>query len=62
MTDPQPTPHHITRPRSRLRAGWRLMIEALRQAVPADDPLCEHGYGTGYCPGEICRHSDQGDR
>ena len=58
MTDPQPTQQHSTSGWTRLRAAWGLMVEALRQAVPADDPLCEHGYGAGYCPGALCHHSD----
>ena len=59
MTDPQPMKKGSTSAWTRLRAAWRLMLEALRQAIPADEPWCEHGYAAGYCPGELCPHSDQ---
>ncbi len=72
MTDPQPTKHHSTSPFVRLwRAAFatgtltrfeKALRALLRGVVPADDPLCEHGYGAGYCPGEICPHSDGGGR
>ena len=43
-----------------MRRLARAVPEALRQAIPAADPPCCHGYGHAYCPDEECYNATAG--
>lgn len=64
---PRPTENLSTPPPGRLRRAGeamrrlaRAVPEALRQAIPAADPPCCHGYGHAYCPDEECYNATAG--
>lgn len=37
---------------------WARILQSLKEAVPAEEPRCEHGAGIGYCHERGCSHAD----
>lgn len=40
-----------------MRQVWLTILQALKEAIPAEEPRCVHNFGPGYCPKEDCEFS-----